>query len=56
MSDKNIEVKIDEKKLRPVDVPIIEPDISKIKSEVGWEPQIPLEQTLLETLEHWRNQ
>ncbi len=56
MSDKNIEVKIDEKKLRPVDVPIIEPDIDKIKNEVGWEPQIPLEQTLLETLEHWRNQ
>lgn len=56
MSDKDIEVKVDPGKLRPVDVPIIEPDISKIKSEVGWEPLIPLEQTLRETLEHWRKE
>ena len=46
MSDKDIEVKVDEKKLRPVDVPIIEPDIEKIKKEVGWEPVIELRQTL----------
>lgn len=38
-----------------VDVPIIEPDIDKIKSEVGWQPVISLEQTLKETLEHWRS-
>ena len=44
MSDKDIEVKVDEKKLRPVDVPIIEPDIEKIKKEVGWEPVIELRQ------------
>lgn len=56
MSDKDIAVKVDPGKLRPVDVPIIEPDISKIKREVGWEPLIPLEQTLRETLEHWRKE
>lgn len=56
MSDKKIEVKVDPAKLRPVDVPIIEPDISKIKKEVGWSPVIPLEQTLKETLEHWRKE
>lgn len=56
MSDKKIEVKVDQAKLRPVDVPIIEPDISKIKKEVGWLPVIPLEQTLKETLEHWRKE
>lgn len=56
MSDKEIEVKVDPAKLRPVDVPIIEPDISKIKKEVGWSPVIPLEQTLKETLEHWRKE
>lgn len=55
MSDKDIEVKVDEKKLRPVDVPIIEPDIEKIKKEVGWEPVIELRQTLEETLEYWRS-
>ena len=31
MSDTAIEVKVDENKLRPVDVPIIEPDIDKIR-------------------------
>ena len=46
---------MDEKKLRPVDVPIIEPDIEKIKKEVGWEPVIELRQTLEETLEYWRS-
>ena len=55
MSDRKIEVKVDEKKLRPVDVPIIEPDISKIREEVGWEPLISLDETLKETLEYWRN-
>lgn len=55
MSDKDIEVKVGEKKLRPVDVPIIEPDIEKIKKEVGWEPVIELRQTLEETLEYWRS-
>ena len=39
---------IDEKKLRPVDVPIIEPDINKIRKEVGWQPVISLKQTLKE--------
>ena len=55
MSEKDIEVKVDEKKLRPVDVPIIEPDIEKIKKEVGWETVIELRQTLEETLEYWRS-
>ena len=49
MSDTAIEVKVDENKLRPVDVPIIEPDIDKIKSEVGWQPVISFLLTFLET-------
>ncbi len=54
LSDKQIEVKVDPNKLRPVDVPIIEPDITKINAQTGWKPQIPLKQTLEETLNHWR--
>ena len=56
LSDKDIEVRVDESKLRPVDVPIIEPDITKIKETVGWEPEIELETTLNETLEYWRRE
>ena len=54
MSTVDIEVKVDPNKIRPVDVPVIEADISKIKSETGWEPQIPFEQTIKEILDYWR--
>lgn len=56
LTDCGIEVRVDPAKLRPVDVPIIEPDIGKIYDCVGWKPQISLDQTLRETLDYWRNQ
>lgn len=54
MANKNITVEIDPNKLRPVDVPIIEADITKLNQLTGWTPQIPLEQTIQETLDYWR--
>ncbi|MDO5402400.1 MAG: GDP-mannose 4,6-dehydratase [Eubacteriales bacterium] len=56
MSDRKIDVKVDPNKLRPVDVPIIEPNISKINECVGWSPEISIDQTLEETLDYWRRQ
>ena len=53
-SSADIRVEIDPAKIRPVDVPIIEADISKIKAATGWEPKIPIEQTIDETLADWR--
>lgn len=50
----DISVEVDQSKIRPVDVPIIEADITKIEETVGWTPQIPLEQTIEETLGYWR--
>lgn len=32
---------------------LLRQDISKIKSETGWEPQIPFEQTIKEILGYW---
>ncbi len=49
-----ITIETDPAKLRPVDVPIIEADTKKIREATGWTPQIPLMQTLNETLEYWR--
>ncbi len=49
-----IRVEVDEKKLRPVDVPVMEADISKLQEATGWEPQIRLEQTVGDMLEYWR--
>lgn len=50
----DITVETDPQKLRPVDVPIIEADITKVTEATGWVPQIPLEQTIRETLDYWR--
>ena len=54
LSGHDIKIEIDKNKLRPVDVPIIEADISKISSLTGWKPKIPLKQTIEETLNYWR--
>ena len=54
LSNKKIKVEIDRNKLRPVDVPVIEADISKINKLTGWKPKISLIQTVKETLDYWR--
>ena len=54
MSSSEIEVRVDPNKIRPVDVPVIEADISKIREETGWEPKIPFSQTVREILDYWR--
>lgn len=54
LSEKEIRVEIDPNKIRPVDVPIIEADITKLHELTGWEPKIELEQTIRDTLDYWR--
>ena len=51
-----VSVEIDAGKMRPLDVPVIEADITKIKECTGWIPQISLETTLKETLDFWRKE
>ena len=53
-SSVKIEVKVDPNKIRPVDVPVIEADTTKLYEITGWKPQIPLEQTIRETMDYWR--
>jgi len=55
-TDKKIAVEVDPNKLRPVDVPIIEADTSKIFNDTGWKPEISMDQTIEETLDYWRSQ
>lgn len=54
LSTADIKVEIDQKRYRPVDVPLVVCDNSKLVTCTGWQPQKPLEQTLLETLNYWR--
>ncbi len=55
-SQAKIRVEVDPNKLRPVDVPIIEADITKLSGLTGWQPEIPLEQTIQEMLDYWRRE
>ncbi len=54
-SKKEIEVKIDKTLFRPIDEPELRCDCSKFKKTTGWKPLIPIEKTLRETLDYWRN-
>jgi GDP-4-dehydro-6-deoxy-D-mannose reductase len=49
-----IEVQRDPTRFRPADIPLIEADTTRIRAETGWEPYIPLDGALHETLDYWR--
>lgn len=53
-STANISVKTDPQKLRPVDVPIIEADVQKLKDCTGWEPKYSIKDTIFDVLDEWR--
>ena len=38
---------------RPVDVPVVRGDFTKLHEATGWEPRLPLDRTLLDVLEQW---
>jgi GDP-4-dehydro-6-deoxy-D-mannose reductase len=46
----------DPEKERPIDIPSLRGDCSKLKEATGWQPEIPLETTLKDILEYYRNQ
>jgi len=41
-------------RIRPNDVPVMRCDASKVEQAIGWRPEIPIEQTLLDLLNDWR--
>jgi GDP-4-dehydro-6-deoxy-D-mannose reductase len=49
-----IQVEHDSARLRPADIPELWGDPSKLRAATGWEAEIPLEQTLAETLDYAR--
>jgi len=54
MTNAEIEVKEDPARFRPSDVKLLLADVSKFKALTGWEPRIPLKQTLRDELDYWR--
>jgi GDP-4-dehydro-6-deoxy-D-mannose reductase len=49
-----ITVKPDPARYRPNDTPLLLGDPTRLRTELGWTPAIPLEQTLDDLLEYWR--
>jgi len=56
LSTASIEIEIDPARLRPSDNPVIAGDRSRISSETGWSPDIPIDRTLDDLLNYWRRQ
>jgi GDP-4-dehydro-6-deoxy-D-mannose reductase len=56
ISPTSIRVEVDSDRLRPSDNPVIAGDRSRISSETGWEPSIPIDRTLEDLLAYWRLQ
>jgi len=52
---KNIKIKIDKKRLRPIDADLQVPDTSKFKKHTGWKPKFTFDQTMEDLLEYWRS-
>lgn len=49
-----ITVEQDVERMRPSDTPILVGDAGKLRAATGWQPEIPLEQTLRDVLDDWR--
>ena len=56
MSDTVMEVVVDPELFRPADLAVLRGDNAKLHTETGWKPEIPLETTLRDLLDHWRDQ
>ncbi|MEO7190577.1 MAG: GDP-mannose 4,6-dehydratase [Vicinamibacterales bacterium] len=49
-----VHIETDPAKLRPSDMPVLQGDASRLARDLGWAPVIPIEQTLEDTLDWWR--
>jgi len=54
MSEVDVKVQPDPARMRPSDLPILTGDTTRFHEATGWEPTIPLEQSLRDLLEYWR--
>lgn len=54
-STHDVQIEPDPSRMRPSDVPRVVCDASRFRTDTGWTPHIPLEQTLFDTLEYWRS-
>jgi GDP-4-dehydro-6-deoxy-D-mannose reductase len=51
-----VTVTVDPARYRPSDNLVLWGDRSRIERELGWKPEIPLDQTLADLLDYWRKE
>ena len=54
MATRPMALVVDPSLLRPVEVPVLRGDATRLREATGWEPQIPIEQTLSDLLDDQR--
>ena len=54
MARRPMRFETDPELLRPVDVPVLRGDHTRLTNATGWKPEIPLAQTLTDLLDDWR--
>jgi GDP-4-dehydro-6-deoxy-D-mannose reductase len=54
MAERPMHLVIDPALQRPVDIPVLVGDMTRLTKATGWSPTIPLEQTLADVLADWR--
>ena len=53
---KNIKIKVDKERLRPIDADLQVPNSEKFMKHTGWKPQISFEKTMTDLLDYWRSE
>lgn len=53
-STKEIEVRVDQERLRPIDADLQVPNTEKFQKHTGWSPEISFEKTMVDLLDYWR--
>ena len=54
LSTAPIEIRVAPERVRPVEIPVLIGNYSRLQKRTGWTPQIPLEQSLRDVLNEWR--
>jgi len=54
LSRATIEIRINPAFFRPHDPPLVAGDRGRLTADLGWQPEIPLSQTLADLLSYWR--
>jgi GDP-4-dehydro-6-deoxy-D-mannose reductase len=55
LAGRDLELVTDPELVRPVDLPVLRGDGSRLAGDTGWKPEITLDETLVDVLQFWRS-